>query len=182
MDLNKVVFSKLETERLLLRQMKIIDVEDLFEMRKEPLMHVFTDTKPDVDQEETMAYLMKMNQGIEEGKWLIWAIEERTSGRVVGSISLWNFNIGLKTAELGYGLVPTAWGFGYMAEALGYVLRYGFDVLGLSMIEAYTEVGNDASVKLLKKYQFEKTGEIEELGYMNDRVYCMEIYQLARGL
>ncbi len=182
MNINRVEFLNLETDRLLLRQMKITDVDALFEMRKEPLMHVYTDTKPDVDQEETMAYLMKMNQGIEEGKWLIWAIEERVSGRVVGSISLWNFDLELNTAELGYGLVPTAWGSGYMAEALGGVLRYGFDELGLSKIEAYTEVGNEASVKLLKKYQFEKTGQIEESGYTNDRVYCMEIYQLARSL
>jgi ribosomal-protein-alanine N-acetyltransferase len=182
MDINRVVFSKLETERLVLRQLKISDVEALFDMRKEPLMHVFTDTKPDVNLEETMAYLMKMNLGIEEGKWLIWAIQERSSGRMVGSISLWNFDLELNTAELGYGLVPTAWGFGYMEEALGGVLHYGFDVLGLSKIEAYTEASNVASVKLLKKYQFEKTGQVEEQGYTNDRMYIMEIYQLARSL
>lgn len=40
------------------------DTADLFEMRKVPRMNEYTDTKPDENINQTIAYVDKMNKGI----------------------------------------------------------------------------------------------------------------------
>ena len=54
-------------------------------------------------------------------------------------------------AELGYWIGVPYWGSGIASEAAREVVRYGFETLGLHRIYANCFVGNDASVKILKK-------------------------------
>jgi len=57
-------------------------------------------------------------------------------------------------AEIGYELLPGSQGCGYMNEALGCILDYGFQNLGLIKIEAFTHVDNQKSTLLLEKNRF----------------------------
>ena len=174
---NFTPFPTLETHRLTLRQMTLSDVEAIFEMRRNPQMHLYTDTKMDENVEETKHYIEKMNEGVNAGKWIIWAIVEKVSSRVIGTICIWNLDAEKNTAELGYGLNPKYQGKGYMQEALQCVVDYGLTTMRLAVLEAYTEAENAASSKLLIKCGFTKTGEVDDQGYLNERVYHMHIYQ-----
>lgn len=177
MHANFSPFPVLQTERLTLRPMTLADDNDLFSMRRDPRMHLFTDTKADECIADTRQYIEKMIQGVKENKWVIWAIEARESGRVIGSISIWNLNAEKNTAELGYGLNPEFQGEGYMQEALQCVVDYGVNKMQLAVLEAYTEAENAASSKLLLKCGFEKTGEVDDPGYFSERVFHMHVYQ-----
>lgn len=174
-------FPVLETANLCLRQMNLQDTEDLYHMRKDPRMHEHTDTKPDLTLDDTRQYIEKMNKGVGENKWIIWAIEHKTSHKVIGSISIWNLNLEEESAELGYGICPDYQGKGFMKEALLEAVKYGFDVMALKTLEAYTEIDNISSVKLLESCQFNEISRIEEKGYLNDRVYHMVVYQLEKS-
>ena len=57
-----ISFPVLLTERLILRRMKDEDVDDLFNMRKDPEMHEYTDTMPDQAIKETLSYMEKMDK------------------------------------------------------------------------------------------------------------------------
>lgn len=173
-------FRIIETDRLVLRQMTQVDVEDLFQMRSDPRMHAHTDSKPDEALEETRAYIEKMNQGIEAEKWLIWVMEERQTHKVIGSVSLWNFAEDLKSAELGYGTAPDFQGKGYMKEALLAVVEFAFTILQMEVLEAFTEQENTFSKKLLETCQFKKTGSVEDPGYFSDKIYHMDLYSIHR--
>lgn len=170
-------FPVLKTQRLILRAITLTDAEALFSMRSNPQMHLYTDTKMDESIEETKSYIEKMNAGVKANRWLIWAIEEKATGRVIGSISIWNLDAEKNTAELGYGLNPEFQGHGYMQEALQCVVDYGLKTMKLTILEAYTEAENTASSSLLLKCGFAKTGEMDDQGYLNERVYHMHIYQ-----
>lgn len=167
-------FPDLETHRLILRRIMPADAHDLHSMRQDPRMHQHTDTKTDRDLAETRSYIDKMNKGVDEDKWVIWAIEHKQSGKVIGTISLWNFTG--DSAELGYGIIPEYQGQGLMQEALSSVTTYGFSVIQLARIDAYTEVNNIASAKLLEKSGFQRTGQVREEGQVNSRTYNMTIY------
>lgn len=173
-------FPTLETKRLRLRRMAQSDGEALFDMRRDPEMHLYTDTKADQNLDETLAYIDKMNKGVDEDKWVIWAIELLETGVVIGSICIWNLDPEAMTAELGYGILPDQQGRGYMKEALDCVTAYGFDVMGLAALEAFTERDNVRSLRLLEKCQFVKTGEVDDEGYFSDRIYHMWVYQKAK--
>ncbi|MFF2755566.1 GNAT family N-acetyltransferase [Psychrobacillus sp. NPDC058041] len=178
--INYTSFPNLETKNLLLRRIEQNDESDLYAMRKDSSMHTFTDTKVDGNIDETIAYMEKMNQGTDEKKWIIWAIEHKQTKKVIGTISIWNLNKEEKSGELGYGIIPAYQGQGLMRESLLRVIEYGFEVMNLEKIQAYTEENNRPSISLLEKCDFVEIGRVNEQGYTNNKDYCMIVYQLVR--
>ncbi len=171
-------FPVIETKNLILRRIKYEDTHDIFAMRSDPKMNEYTDTKPDESPEETKAYIEKMNKGVDENKWVIWAIEHKQSKKVIGSISIWNINIEQISGELGYGIIPEYQGKGLMKESLLSVVDYGFSVMNLSSLEAYTEENNIKSIKLLEGCKFAEVNRINEEGYLHNQIYHMIVYRL----
>jgi ribosomal-protein-alanine N-acetyltransferase len=174
----KSPFSVLSTRRLTLRKLTDGDISELFEMRSDPEMHLFTDTVPDVTAKETKIYLEKMNDGVKRGLWIIWGIEQTLLHRLIGTISIWNFDEKKEKAELGFGLAPAFQGRGYMSEALKAVLEFGFSTLKLSVLEAYTDEGNKRSLKLLNNAGFQYQNTIEEAGTKQEKIFKMQVFSI----
>lgn len=171
-------FPVISTERLVLRQTESSDAFDVFKMRNHPDMHLYTDSIPDETIDQTYQYLKRIETGIEANKFIFWAIELKKTRRVIGTISLWNFNYELNSAEFGYGLHPDFHHCGYMSEAIKTILNYGFNEMKLSMIEAYTETDNFPSVKLLNRLGFVNHGSVIDHGQVKERDFIMQIYQI----
>jgi DNA-3-methyladenine glycosylase II len=173
-------FPRVETKNLILRRMNYCDINDLFKMRKDAGMNEYIDVKVDVDTDETKAYIDKMNKGIDDNKWIIWAIEHKLQKRVIGTISIWNIDDKQETGELGYGIIPDFQGKGLMIEALLNVVNYGFSVMKLKTLDAYTEEHNVKSIKLLKRCNFNEINSVFEDGYFTAKVYHMIVYRLEK--
>ncbi|MGB2992392.1 MAG: GNAT family N-acetyltransferase [Paenisporosarcina sp.] len=176
--MNFTPFPIIETKHLLLRRITRGDTNDMFEMRRDPRMYEFLDTKVDENAEETKSYINKMNQGIDENKWIIWAIEHKQSCKVIGTICIWNINKKESSGELGYGIIPDYQGKGLMKESLVSVIEYGFKLMGLKVMEAYTEEHNEKSIKLLESCEFVEVSRIDEEGDLNNQVFRMVIFRL----
>jgi ribosomal-protein-alanine N-acetyltransferase len=174
-------FPEMETKNLVLRRIKVEDIHDIFQMRSNPLMSEHTDTKPDERPEETKAYIEKMNKGVDENKWLIWAIKHKRSQKVIGSISIWNLNIEQEMGELGYGIIPEFQCKGLMKEALLRFVEYAFCVMKLRALEAYTEENNVKSIYLLEGIKFVEVNRVKEEGHHNNRNYQMIVYRLENN-
>lgn len=158
--------------------MEIKDTSDVYEMRKDPSMHGYTDTKPDKTPQETMDYIEKMNDGVDENKWIIWAMVHKQTKQVIGSINIWNIDIQQGIAELGYGIIPRYQGKGLMKEALLEVIHYGFEVMNLTALDAYTEINNVKSIMLLESCHFKEIKRVDEEGHTTKRTYRMVVYRL----
>lgn len=168
---------RLVTKRLILRDLSMEDSKDIFNMRSNPDMHLFTDTVPDTTIDDTAKYLEKMISGASENKWYIWAIEDKQSSKAIGTISIWNFDEQMQSAELGYGIIPDFQRKGLMMEALTAVIDYGFDSLELIAIDAYTEQENISSIKLLEKSGFKLIDHVDDIGVNTDKTYHMNVYR-----
>lgn len=175
-------FPVIETRNILLRGMTQEDKYDLFQMRKDTKMHMYTDSKPDENLEETEEYIDKMVKGVAENKWIIWAIEHKVSKKVIGTISIWNIDKEQGTAELGYGIIPDYQGRGLMKEALLSAVDYGFNAMNLKSLDAFTEEKNISSNKLLDNCKFKIIDEVIDQGYCNDRNYYMVVYRLENTI
>lgn len=179
MKTNFSPFPLIETPNLVLRRMEDGDLEDVFEMRSDPRMHLHTDTKPDEAPAETAAYIEKMTRGVDTEKWIIWAIQLRQSPKVIGSVSIWNLDRERGSGELGYGITPAYQGKGFMKEALRAAIDYGFNIMDLKTLEAYTERANTASCGLLERCGFTEADRVDEEGACNKRTYHMVVYRLT---
>jgi ribosomal-protein-alanine N-acetyltransferase len=98
--------------------------------------------------------LFEQRQGI---RWGIVFAEAPES--MVGSVGLFNWRSEPEAAaELGYDLAPEWWGRGLMSEAIGAVIAFAFDRLGLAYLEGMVLVGNDRSCRTLERMGFLRMG------------------------
>lgn len=145
---------KLQTERLLLRQLKENDNQVILFLRSDEAVNAFVKRPKTNTIEEANNFIDKINKGIDEQNWLFWGITIKDNPELIGTICLWNFSEDKKTAEVGYDLHPKFHKQGIMNEALVNILTYGFKVLNLDTIEAFTHKNNEPSKKLLTKNNF----------------------------
>ncbi|TKI01681.1 GNAT family N-acetyltransferase, partial [Bacillus cereus] len=144
-------FPKLETERLFLRELTLLDAETIFQyFSKESVIRYFgMDSFQNIEQAKTMIQTFKNRY--EEGSVFRWGIEKKGTGQLIGTCGFHLINNHHKRAEIGYELDDTYWGQGYALEALQAILAYGFEILQLIRIAAVVYVENKASQKLLIK-------------------------------
>ena len=88
------------------------------------------------------------------GTWGVW---ERSSGELIGDCTLF-YAPEHRDWELAYGLRRDRWGRGYGSEAAQACVRHGFEVLGLERIVADVEPANAASIRVLEKCGFVRSG------------------------
>lgn len=152
--LNYKSFSELQTKRLLLREITFGDAKDISSLRSNPEVNKYIDRPKETNIEEAKAFIYKIKEGMIRSSSIYWIICNKNSNSLIGTICLWNFSNNNKTAEIGFELIPEEQGKGKMGEAIETVLEFGFDVLGLDVIEAYTHKENISSIKLLEKFNF----------------------------
>lgn len=103
----------------------------------------------------------------------------RRHGEFVGDIGLTISHLYPQQADIGYALLPNAWGKGYAQEALQTICDYGFTSKNLVAINAWVLAENVGSVRVLEKTGFRRTQVLEKAFMLNgvlydDWVYCLE--------
>lgn len=156
METNFDPFPILTTERLSLRKLSVDDVDEIFFLRSDEKVNKYLDRPRATSIEDAHNFINKTNHAIENNECIDWAISFNDDSRLIGSICLWNFAIEENKAEVGYELLPDFQGQGIAQEALLAVITFGFEVMKLKTIEAYTHKENLQSTKLLEKYNFKR--------------------------
>ena len=141
----------LETDRLILRGMRVSDAEDMYVYAKRPSVTQYLTWNPHTDPAETREYLTYVGQRYRTGDFYDWAVVDKESGRMIGTCGFTSFNCPHDCAEIGYVLNPDYQGRGLATEAVRRVLEFGFDELGLHRIEAHFMEGNNASRRLMER-------------------------------
>jgi ribosomal-protein-alanine N-acetyltransferase len=84
-----------------------------------------------------------------------FAVHVGASDDLVGIINLWQIRRGnLQVAVIGYSLDAVHEGHGYMTEAAGAVVEYGFGALNLHRIETSYHPTNERSGRVLRRLGF----------------------------
>ena len=164
MRINFKPFPRLTTKRLILRKLRKSDIPLIYNYQSNNGNFPYVNMETYREIKQAQMYVSRMNEGIAESRWLIWAIALQETKEIIGTISIWNFNHQENKAELGYGLYPGNQSKGYMTEALCKACNYAFKVIGLSKVEAYTNVLNIKSLKLLERCDFTYVKTVTEQG------------------
>src|SRR5437763_3930982 len=136
------------TPRLRLRALVQDDLEDLCRlwMDARVMEWIGEHTREDVAQELGEHVESETAHG-----YALWAVEERASGRFVGDCGLQPFEMRGPEVELGYELLPEAWGRGLASEAVAATLGAAFGPLEIERVIAVVKPGNAASLRVLEK-------------------------------
>jgi ribosomal-protein-alanine N-acetyltransferase len=158
----------LETERLLMRAMKHQDAEALFEMDCNPNVHKYLWNKPLTKVEEVHDYIEKVNQQYLDHKIGRFVVVEKESMQLIGWAGI-KFNTEMVNKkinfyDIGYRLNENFWGKGYATEASFAWLKYGFEEMKITLMEAAAHHENIASNKILQIIGMKNTEQYLEDG------------------
>ena len=163
-------FPRLETHRLILREMTLGDVEFYFHhFNNEKVVEgsCFPGPKtPEAAKEELELYCIRP---FKDDKGIRWGIARKGSDELIGTCGFYDWNKTSHRAEIGYDLEPAHWREGIMTEALRAVLRYGFEEMGLNRIQAIIDSANVRSIKLVERLGFKKEGILRQNSYFRGR-------------
>lgn len=144
---------EVRTDRLRIRDWTLDDLEFLVEMFAKPEVWRFPFGRG-LSREETETYLRRKIQAQDWGTASPSALEERSTGRLLGYVALsppdWLPEV-MPSIEIGWRLDPSAWGKGFATEGAQALLAYGFRHMALSEILAIYEPENIASGRVMQK-------------------------------
>lgn len=163
--MRKVRVPQIETERLILRMWNRSDAAQLYDYAKDPDVGPNAGWKPHANVGESRMIIDTLFRTNET-----WAIVEKETGVIVGSIGLEpdKYRPGVQSREMGYSLAKSRWGKGYMTEAAKKLISYAFDVLSLQILMIRTSETNIRSQRVIEKCGFKYEGTLRRAYRMYD--------------
>jgi len=168
----------LETERLILRRFRETDLDDFNEYAKNPNVGPNAGWKPHESKEESMEILKQFIDSKE-----VWAIVEKSSNKVIGSIGLHKDKRrdNDRAKMLGYVLAESYWGKGYTTEAAKRLIQYAFEELNIDLLSVYHYPHNIRSKRVIEKCGFHYEGTLRLASTIyNGNVYDSVCYSLTK--
>ncbi len=144
---------ELESHRIILRPLTEKDVDQFYEIRRS---NFSKDEKENFSftRDRAQNFVKQILEGHISGVGYFWCIILKSTNLMIGTVSLWNLNRRENKAEISYELGKTHQNKGYVYEACKLVLNFAFKKLSLSIVEGITEVENNASIRVLNKFEF----------------------------
>ena len=168
----------LRTRRLLLRPLGEADVPSLFEAFSDPRVMRYWSTPPWSSMDAARALVARDLKAMASGEYVRLGIERPEDGQLLGNCTLFKIDGQCRRAEIGYGLAYSAWGNGYMHEALLALLEFGFSTLKLNRVEADIDPGNQPSARSLERLGFKREGYLRERWIVGAEVSDSSLYGL----
>jgi len=141
----------LETERLVIRQLRVEDAEFILKLLNEPgFIQNIGDRGVRTAADAEQYILNGPVASYQQNGFGLWLVALKESGEPLGMCGLIKRDI-LEDVDIGYAYLHRFWGKGYAYEAALAVLHYGRDVIGLKRLVAITAPENPGSIRVLEK-------------------------------
>ncbi len=174
-----VEFKSLETERLILRDIRMEDIQEYYERLwgdGDVCRYLLHDPHQDIG--ESLAAIEDILQQYEKGNFYRWGITEKGDGSLIGIIGLVRIDEEKSECSFAYMLGCDYWGKGYGTEAVKEVIRFAFEELGIQRIVADHMAENPASGAVMRKAGMVHTGTQRAKYEKAGRVYDAEVYEI----
>jgi len=174
-------FPELESQRLLLRQLKLSDAQDIQIIRSDERVMVYMDQERHQSLQQSEASISEKIKKYQEKTGILWALIEKSTGTFIGDFAFFNIDPKNDRAEIGYTLKPEFWKQGLMKEAMRSTFNFGFKDFNLHSLEANINPGNDNSRGILTSMGFQKEAYFRENYFYNGEYLDSEIYTLLKS-
>jgi len=145
---------KIETERLILREITSDDTHAIFKNFSDPDIAKWFLEQPLTTIDQATQFIDQFKSEFKQGKGITWAIVLQENSECIGTCGYGDVEFGAR-GEIGFDLAKDYWGKGFMSESLIAIIDYGFSVLKLSKVEAHTYSNNARAKHLLEKLGFQ---------------------------
>jgi ribosomal-protein-alanine N-acetyltransferase len=172
-------FPTLETERLILRKLRLEDAKDLFEYASDPEITKYVTWEPHKSIEDSINLIKFTHERYEKREGIIWGIVYKENNKVIGTCDISPVTKHFR-AEIAYALSRDYWGKGLMTEAVKEVIRFGFEKMNLNRIQAMCIPENIDSYRVMEKVGMKYEGVIREYIYIKGKFQDLKLYSIVR--
>ncbi len=170
----------LETERLILRKLKLSDAPDIFQFTKKRSITKFLTWEAHKSITDTEDFLSNVLKKYETGEPAQWVIELVNTNIVIGIAGFIAYSKIHQKAEIAYILSEEYVRKGYMTEALKEILNFGFNQLDLNRIDAKCEKDNFASEKVMQKLGMSFEGFFKDYLFIKGQLKDFKFYSILK--
>ena len=162
----------IETERLILRRVRVEDAQSMFEnyaCDDEVTKYLSwpTHTSPEI----SAMVLKDWVSSYEKDDFYLWGITVKDEGdTLIGTISAFDVNDSVGMAEIGYCIGRHWWHRGIMTETLQAVMDYLFDEVGMNRLQACHDPRNPNSGRVMVKCGMSYEGTLRQHGRNNQGI------------
>lgn len=162
-------FPDLETTRLTIRKLNMLDKKNMLSLYKEKDAYLYFTHQP--------RYFLFINL---DNIFKDYVIEIKETKEFAGIVSINWINNRNKSTELGYILSEKFRGKGYINEALKEIIKYLFKEISLNRIELCIWINNKPSIKTAKRLNFHLEGHLREFGLINGEFKDFLLFSLLK--
>ncbi len=156
----------LETNRLILREIKRSDAKDLFEYAKQENVGPNAGWEPHKRIEDSLEFINYSIKKREFGQPGVFAIIKKDNYQMIGTIEIHSYNE--FKGEIGFVLNPDYWNQGLITEAAKAVVIYGMEILELKRLTYCHFPDNPRSKRVCEKLEFTFEGILRNKYLMFD--------------
>src|SRR5690554_594872 len=168
----------IETERLLLREYTLDDVDKVVEYCNDPDMSRYMLHIPyPYKREDAINWINSHREYVEKDRLFNYAITDKDTGELLGTVSL-SHNKENRNGEIGYWIGKKYWNKGYATEACKAIIQYAFEVKDYHKVYIRHLEENYASKKVIEKCGFLFEGNLKEHIYKNGKFHNILTYGL----
>ncbi|WP_309609415.1 GNAT family N-acetyltransferase [Flavobacterium sp.] len=173
-------FKNLESERLILRQIKDSDVSEIFALRSNPEIMKYIPRPLVTTIEEALGHIKMIQDKIDTNEGINWAVTLRGNDKLIGIVGHYRVKWEHFRSEIGYMLLPEYSGQGIITEVVELLVDYGFNKMKMHSLEAIIDPRNHASARVLEKNKFIKEAHLIENEFYNGEFLDTIIYSLIK--
>jgi len=185
MNMNNILFDyeafpQLETDRLILREIRPGDAEALLRIFGDDEVARYYDIAAFTSLEQAQQLIQGMAERFKNKARMRWGITLKGENLVIGTCGYPTWHKSQYLAEIGYDLARAFWNKGITTEAVAAMLKFGFERMALHRVEAMVMPKNTASMKLLSKLGFQEEGILRERGFWKSEFHDLKLLALLR--
>jgi [ribosomal protein S5]-alanine N-acetyltransferase len=170
----------LESERLLLRKLRLDDAADMFEWASDPEVTRYLSWEPKKTVEECRLYIESVIEAYNRHEFGGWGVELKTEKKLVGALRMHHIDTVNRRTEWGAVMNPRFQNRGIMTEAYDILFNFIFTRLPINRIEGYPMDENAASEKVLIKLGMTHEGNVKQYYYFKQAYHDCKIYRILR--
>ncbi|MDW3650321.1 MAG: GNAT family N-acetyltransferase [Bacteroidia bacterium] len=173
------IFPELQSERLILGEILPRHVPEIAELVNNPKIAQMTLHIPHpYERKDAEDWIIKVRQNFENEGRYSFGIRLKSTDAFIGAMGI-HPNKEYFKAELGYWIGEPYWNQGYASEALGAILKFGFEELGMNKLFAQHLIDNPASGKVMIKNGMIKEGVLIDHIKKGDEFQSLLQYRLT---
>jgi len=158
----------IETDRLLLREVTMNDLEEVNKIYSNPENERSSVWKLHTDKEKTKEKINSMINNYRIGKPEHWIVCDKKTNKIVAIGGMFGFVPAHRRITMGWTVDSNSWGNGYAVELGKACVEYAMKFLNVNRVDAVVRINNIASRKVLEKIGLSYTTHLRQNWRLKD--------------